>query len=106
MEAGAEVVVGSSQTSRIEAAAMKLGQGATGHTVDVRDEASVSAFFDAVGAFDHLVFTAGDWGPYGSARSASSMSRRAKREWKCGFGARPEPPSTQSAKSQRTAQLL
>jgi NAD(P)-dependent dehydrogenase (short-subunit alcohol dehydrogenase family) len=67
MEAGAEVVVGSSQAARIEAAAKKLGQigkgrGATGRTVDVRDEASVEAFFDAAGPFDHLVFTAGDWG--------------------------------------------
>ncbi|HEX5264261.1 MAG TPA: SDR family oxidoreductase [Phenylobacterium sp.] len=67
MEAGAEVIVGSSQAARIEAAAKKLGEigkgrGATGRTVDVRDEASVAAFFDAAGPFDHLVFTAGDWG--------------------------------------------
>jgi len=62
LEAGAEVIVGSSQTARIEAAAEKLGRGAKGQTVDVRDEASVAAFFDAAGPFDHLVFTAGDWG--------------------------------------------
>ncbi len=66
MEAGAHVVVGSSQAPRIEAAAEKLGQiakgKATGLTVDVRDEGSVAAFFEAVGPFDHLVFTAGDWG--------------------------------------------
>ncbi len=30
-------------------------------TVDVADEATVGAFFEQVGAFDHLVFTAGDW---------------------------------------------
>jgi NAD(P)-dependent dehydrogenase (short-subunit alcohol dehydrogenase family) len=54
--------VGSSQTPRIEAAAKKLGPGARGQTVDVKDEASVAAFFDAAGQFDHLVFTAGDWG--------------------------------------------
>jgi len=62
LEAGAEVVVGSSRIARIEAAAGKLGQGAKGITVDVKDEASVAAFFDAAGPFDHLVFTAGDWG--------------------------------------------
>jgi NAD(P)-dependent dehydrogenase (short-subunit alcohol dehydrogenase family) len=62
LEAGAEVVVGSSQTARIEAAAGRLGRGAAGRTVDVKEEASVAAFFDAAGAFDHLVFTAGDWG--------------------------------------------
>ncbi len=62
LDAGAEVVVGSSQAQRIEAAAGKLGRGARGRTVDVKDEASVAAFFDAAGPFDHLVFTAGDWG--------------------------------------------
>ena len=62
LEAGAEVVVGSSQAPRVDAAVEKLGRGATGHTVDVKDEASVAAFFEAVGPFDHLVFTAGDWG--------------------------------------------
>jgi NAD(P)-dependent dehydrogenase (short-subunit alcohol dehydrogenase family) len=62
MQAGAEVVVGSSQAPRIEAAAARLGRGARGLTVDVKDEASVAGFFEAVGAFDHLVFTAGDWG--------------------------------------------
>jgi NAD(P)-dependent dehydrogenase (short-subunit alcohol dehydrogenase family) len=62
IEAGAEVLVGSSQSSRVEAATNKLGRSAKGQTVDVRDEASVAAFFDAAGRFDHLVFTAGDWG--------------------------------------------
>ena len=47
MAAGAEVVVGSSQTPRIEAAAKKLGGGVKGQTVDVKDEASVAAFFEA-----------------------------------------------------------
>ncbi len=62
LEAGAEVVIGSSQRPRVEAAAERLGPGAEGRAVDVRDEASVRAFFDAAGRFDHLVFTAGDWG--------------------------------------------
>jgi NAD(P)-dependent dehydrogenase (short-subunit alcohol dehydrogenase family) len=60
--AGVDVVIGSSQAPRIEAAAGKLGGGAKGLTVDVTDEASVAAFFEAAGRFDHLVFTAGDWG--------------------------------------------
>jgi NAD(P)-dependent dehydrogenase (short-subunit alcohol dehydrogenase family) len=29
--------------------------------IDVTDEASVKGAFDGLGAFDHLVFTAGDW---------------------------------------------
>ena len=59
---GATVGVGSSQAARIAAAAARLGVGAVGRVVDVRDEASVAAFFDAAGPFEHLVFTAGDWG--------------------------------------------
>jgi len=82
---GAEVVVGSSQTARIEAAAAKLGKGAKGVTVDVKDEASVEALFDAVGAYDHLVFTAGDWGHFfGATRDLdveASKSRMEVRFW-------------------------
>ena len=62
LEAGASVVVGSSQAPRIAVAAEKLGVGAQGRQVDVKDEASVAAFFESIGPFDHLVFTAGDWG--------------------------------------------
>ncbi len=86
LEAGAEVVVGSSQTPRIEAAAQKLGQmtngkGAKGLTVDVKDEASVAAFFDAVGPFDHLVYTAGDWGHFfGPTRDLDIEASKARIE--------------------------
>ena len=59
---GASVVVGSSQADKVEAAVAKLGAGASGFAVDVGDEPNVAAFFEKVGAFDHLVFTAGDWG--------------------------------------------
>ena len=58
---GAAVVVGSSGTANVAAAA---GQGLEAHAVDVTDDASVAAFFDRIGAFDHLVFTAGDWGSF------------------------------------------
>ena len=40
---------------------MRLGAGCEGHVVNVRDEASIASLFDTVGAFDHLVYTAGDW---------------------------------------------
>ncbi len=79
--AGAEVVVGSSQTARIEAAAQKLGRGAVGRTVDVKDEASVEAFFEAAGAFDHLAFTAGDWGHmFGPTRDLDIDASKARLE--------------------------
>jgi NAD(P)-dependent dehydrogenase (short-subunit alcohol dehydrogenase family) len=81
LEAGAEVVVGSSQTARIEAAAEKLGRGAQGRTVDVKDEASVAAFFEAAGPFDHLVFTAGDWGHmFGPTRDLDVEASKARME--------------------------
>ena len=38
------------------------GSTGGGFAVDVGDEPNVAAFFEKVGAFDHLVFTAGDWG--------------------------------------------
>lgn len=64
---GARVTVASSQAPRIEAAAARLADGAQqgqvqGLVVDVRDEAGVAGFFEQVGPFDHLAFTAGDWG--------------------------------------------
>jgi hypothetical protein len=36
--------------------------GATGSTFNLRDETSVSRFFENPGAFDHPAITAGDWG--------------------------------------------
>jgi NAD(P)-dependent dehydrogenase (short-subunit alcohol dehydrogenase family) len=63
---GAGVVIGSSQAANVEAATTRLGNRATGHAIDVRREADVAAFFEKVGPFDHLVFTAGDWGGRGA----------------------------------------
>ena len=49
--------------------------------MDVRDEASVSAFFDAVGPFHHLVFTAGDWGQMrGPTRDLDIEASKARME--------------------------
>src|SRR5476651_89830 len=59
---GARVVVATSQEANVQAAFERLGDGATGSAIDVSDEASVAGFFEALGPFDHLVFTAGDWG--------------------------------------------
>ena len=59
---GAEVVVASSAQARVDAAVGRLGDGARGAAVDVTDEASVAGFFEALGGFDHLVYSAGDWG--------------------------------------------
>jgi NAD(P)-dependent dehydrogenase (short-subunit alcohol dehydrogenase family) len=57
---GAEVIIVSSNTERVQEAAKSIGGGAQGHAVDVSDERAVESFFRNIGAFDHLVFTAGD----------------------------------------------
>ena len=62
MADGAEVIVASSQIANVEAAVARLGAGASGQAVNVKDEPDVAAFFEQIGGFHHLVFTAGDWG--------------------------------------------
>jgi NAD(P)-dependent dehydrogenase (short-subunit alcohol dehydrogenase family) len=70
---GARVVVASSRAETVEAAVKHLGDGAAGAVVDARDEASIAAFFEETGAFDHLAFTAGDWGRALGGRSVAEM---------------------------------
>jgi NAD(P)-dependent dehydrogenase (short-subunit alcohol dehydrogenase family) len=57
---GAAVVIASSSRERLDRALASLQGGAEGEVADVADEAQVRALFDRIGAFDHLVFTAGE----------------------------------------------
>ena len=57
---GAEVVIVSSNAERVQEAVRSIGGNVRGEAVDVFDEKSVESFFTNIGAFDHLVFTAGD----------------------------------------------
>jgi NAD(P)-dependent dehydrogenase (short-subunit alcohol dehydrogenase family) len=57
---GAEVVIVSSKPERVQEAIQSIGGAARGQAVDVSDEKAVESFFTNLGAFDHLVFTAGD----------------------------------------------
>src|SRR6202789_208601 len=57
---GASVVIASSSAERVQKAVESVGGRAQGQAVDVSDERAVSVFFSKLGAFDHLVFTAGD----------------------------------------------
>jgi hypothetical protein len=59
----AHLTIASSNETDIEAALARLGRNANGGVVNVRDEASVAQFFDGLDIFDHLIYTAGDWGP-------------------------------------------
>jgi NAD(P)-dependent dehydrogenase (short-subunit alcohol dehydrogenase family) len=67
-EQGASVVIVSSRRVRVDEAVAKL-PGAEGHAVDLTDAAAVEALFARIGAFDHLVFTAGETLQLGSLAS-------------------------------------
>src|SRR6202047_2735948 len=57
---GAKVVIVSSTAERVQKAVECIGGEAQGQAVDVSAEGAVATFFAKLGAFDHLVFTAGD----------------------------------------------
>jgi NAD(P)-dependent dehydrogenase (short-subunit alcohol dehydrogenase family) len=57
---GAELVIASSNAERVQKAIESLGGNAQGHTLDLSDEQAVETLFAKLGAFDHLIFTAGD----------------------------------------------
>ena len=56
----AEVVIASSKEAKVRQATSAIDGKTQGEVVDVSDERSVETFFTRLGAFDHLVFTAGD----------------------------------------------
>ncbi len=57
---GAKVVVASSRQARVDEALAALPPGAEGQALDLLDGEAVKAFFTRIGAFDHLVYTAGE----------------------------------------------
>ncbi|MFD9663085.1 SDR family oxidoreductase [Rhodococcus sp. NPDC059968] len=59
-EAGAAVVVASRNPDSVTAALKKLPDNAVGHSVDASSTESMRAFFDEIGQFDHLAYTAAD----------------------------------------------
>ena len=57
---GARLLVASSDDARVKRALTTLPAGAEGRALDLSNAAAIEAFFDAVGPFDHLVYTAGE----------------------------------------------
>lgn len=57
---GAGIVIASSRKARVDRALAALADGAEGQVLDLSDEAQTRAFFQRIGAFDHLAFTAGE----------------------------------------------
>ena len=70
----ARPVIASSNTERIQKAVASVGGKAEGHRLDLSDEISIERFFRKLGAFDHLVYTAG---ALSAARAEAIPSRRA-----------------------------
>lgn len=61
LEDGAQVTIASSSPQRWRSAVDRLG-GGEGVNLDVTQEPAVQSFFDSSGGFDHIAFTAADWG--------------------------------------------
>src|ERR1700752_2253021 len=57
---GAKVVIVSSNAERVQKAVECISGEAQGQAVNVSEERAVATFFEKLGSFDHLVFTAGD----------------------------------------------
>ncbi|TCC66125.1 SDR family oxidoreductase [Kribbella pittospori] len=57
---GATVIVASSNPESVKRALDTLPETASGEALDLTDTAAVTAFFDRLDPFDHLVFTAGE----------------------------------------------
>ena len=57
---GARVVIVSNNQARIDEALKQLPGESEGYAVDLSKEAAIKAFFERIGKFDHLVYTAGE----------------------------------------------
>jgi NAD(P)-dependent dehydrogenase (short-subunit alcohol dehydrogenase family) len=57
---GATAIIASSNADRVKQAVATLDGKAEGHTLDLSKERDIRNFFQEIGEFDHLVFTAGD----------------------------------------------
>jgi NAD(P)-dependent dehydrogenase (short-subunit alcohol dehydrogenase family) len=73
---GAQVVIASSRKARIDEAVATLPTGAEGHALDLADADAIGALFSRLGAFDHLVFTAGETLQLGSLASTDIETAR------------------------------
>lgn len=84
IDEGATVCIASKRLERVEKARAELAPTDAVHlttqTIDVASEAAVKGFFEGIGAFDHLVFTAGDDLPIGSLVDKDLTDARARFE--------------------------
>ncbi|GAB3909242.1 SDR family oxidoreductase [Mucilaginibacter boryungensis] len=57
---GASVIIVSGNQQRIDSALAELPPTATGYTINLSHESNIKSFFENIGKFDHLVYTAGE----------------------------------------------
>lgn len=57
---GAKVVIVSGNQGRIDKALSRLPEGTEGYAVDLAHEENIKSFFQQIGNFDHLVYTAAE----------------------------------------------
>jgi NAD(P)-dependent dehydrogenase (short-subunit alcohol dehydrogenase family) len=57
---GAEAIVVSGNRARVDSALVALPANSVGYAVNLADEQQVQRLFETIGAFDHLVYTAGE----------------------------------------------
>jgi NAD(P)-dependent dehydrogenase (short-subunit alcohol dehydrogenase family) len=82
----ANVVIASSKAESVTNALERLPKGAQGNVVDLTKEADVERFFQDLGPFDHLVYTAGDWAIFGEYATLSLADAKRSfdvRYWGC-----------------------
>jgi len=57
---GATIIIVSGNQQRIDKALAELPAGSKGYATDLSKEENIKSFFDGIGHFDHLVYTAGE----------------------------------------------
>ena len=60
VDQGATAIIASSNAERVKQAVATLDEKAEGYALDLSKEGDIHSFFQKIGDFDHLVFTAGD----------------------------------------------
>jgi NAD(P)-dependent dehydrogenase (short-subunit alcohol dehydrogenase family) len=88
---GANIVIASSRKTKIDEALTVLPSGTEGHVIDLADAAAIEAFFSKLGAFDHLVYTAGEsllLGPVAKSDNEAAKRRFDVRYWGAFFSAK------------------
>ncbi len=60
VDEGAHVIIVSSSQNKIDKALTALPVGSEGYAIDLSKEENIKGFFNTIGKFDHLVFSAGE----------------------------------------------